>query len=46
MARCVLERRRADRFDSLDAHPLVRAYFAGQLRKEQPEAFREGHLRL
>lgn len=32
--------------ESLDAHPLVRAYFAKQVRDGQPEAFREGHRRL
>jgi tetratricopeptide (TPR) repeat protein len=31
---------------SIDAHPLVREYFAEQLQKESPEAFREAHSRL
>jgi hypothetical protein len=32
--------------DSLDAHPLIREYYAKQLRKHHPEAFRQGHQRL
>src|SRR6185437_7238245 len=32
--------------ERLDAHPLVREYFGEQLRREQPEAWREGHRRL
>ena len=31
---------------SLDAHPLVREYFARQLREQQPEAWRAAHRRL
>jgi hypothetical protein len=31
---------------SLDSHPLLREYFGGQLRREQPEAWRAGHRRL
>ncbi|MFO0942773.1 MAG: hypothetical protein U0930_18700 [Pirellulales bacterium] len=31
---------------SLDAHPLIREYFAAQLKREQPEAFRAAHSRL
>jgi hypothetical protein len=31
---------------AVDAHPLVREYFAQQLRERQPEAWREGHRRL
>jgi uncharacterized protein YigA (DUF484 family) len=31
---------------SLDAHPLVREYFAEQLKREQPSAFRAAHSRL
>ncbi|MEL7336438.1 MAG: hypothetical protein AAFN70_09595 [Planctomycetota bacterium] len=31
---------------SLDAHPLIREYFAEQLRREQVDAFRAGHSRL
>ncbi len=30
----------------IDAHPLVREYFAVQLRERQPEAFRAAHSRL
>ena len=30
----------------LDAHPLVREHFGEQLRREQPETWREGHRRL
>jgi tetratricopeptide (TPR) repeat protein len=32
--------------ETLDAHPLVREHFGEQLRREQPEAWREGHRRL
>ena len=32
--------------ERLDAHPLVREHFGEQLRREQPEAWREGHRRL
>jgi tetratricopeptide (TPR) repeat protein len=32
--------------ERLDAHPLIREYFGEQLRREQPEAWREGHRRL
>lgn len=31
---------------SLDAHPLLREYFARQLREQQPEAWRAAHGRL
>lgn len=31
---------------TLDTHPLVRTYFAEQLRKQQPQAWRAAHLRL
>lgn len=31
---------------AVDAHPLVREYFAKQLREQQPEAFRAAHSRL
>jgi len=30
----------------LDAHPLIREYFARQLQKDHPEAFKEAHSRL
>jgi hypothetical protein len=32
--------------DSLDAHPLLREYFARRLREQQPEAWRSAHRRL
>ena len=32
--------------ERLDAHPLVREYFAELLRREHPAAWREGHRRL
>jgi tetratricopeptide (TPR) repeat protein len=32
--------------ETLDAHPLVRQHFGEQLKREQPEAWREGHGRL
>jgi len=32
--------------DAIDAHPLIREYFAVQLKQEQAEAFREAHSRL
>jgi tetratricopeptide (TPR) repeat protein len=32
--------------ERLDAHPLVREHFGEQLKREQPEAWREGHRRL
>jgi hypothetical protein len=31
---------------AIDAHPLIREYFARQLRDTQPEAFRAAHARL
>jgi hypothetical protein len=31
---------------AIDAHPLVREYFARQLREKRPEAFRAAHSRL
>ncbi|MBL8470421.1 MAG: ATP-binding protein [Rhodocyclaceae bacterium] len=31
---------------NLDAHPLVREYFAQRLEQDQPEAWREGHRRV
>ena len=31
---------------ALDAHPLIREYFAKRLREQQPEAFRDAHSRL
>ena len=32
--------------ERLDAHPLVREYFADLLRRDHPAAWREGHRRL
>ena len=32
--------------DAIDAHPLIREYFAAQLKQDQPEAFRAAHSRL
>jgi tetratricopeptide (TPR) repeat protein len=32
--------------DAIDAHPLIREYFAVQLKRDQPEAFRQAHSRL
>ena len=32
--------------DTLDAHPLVREYFAAQLRGQHADVYREGHRRL
>ena len=32
--------------DALDAHPLVRAYFADEVCKKYPKAWQEGHRRL
>ena len=36
----------ADERGAIDAHPLVRGYFAGQLRAQNAMAWREGHRRL
>ncbi len=32
--------------DTVDAHPLIREYFAAKLKTEHPAAFREAHSRL
>ena len=32
--------------DAIDAHPLIREYFAAQLKRYQPEAFEAAHSRL
>jgi hypothetical protein len=32
--------------EAIDAHPLIREYFAKQLRETQPTAFKEAHSRL
>ena len=32
--------------DAIDAHPLIREYFAAQLKREQPDAFKTAHSRL
>jgi hypothetical protein len=42
-ARLILEVKEAG---TIDAHPLVRAYFQEGLEKERPKAWREGNLRL
>jgi nucleoside phosphorylase/tetratricopeptide (TPR) repeat protein len=36
----------AEQGKKLDTHPLVREHYGEQLRREQPEAWREGHRRL
>lgn len=36
----------SDSPDAIDAHPLIREYFAAQLKREQPVAFRAAHSRL
>ncbi|MFH0983322.1 MAG: hypothetical protein V2A79_17525 [Planctomycetota bacterium] len=33
-------------FSEIDAHPLIREYFAKQLREKKPEAWRSAHRRL
>jgi hypothetical protein len=32
--------------DAIDAHPLIREYFAAQLKRDQPAAFQAAHSRL
>lgn len=32
--------------DAIDAHPLIREYFASHLKRDQPVAFRKAHSRL
>jgi nucleoside phosphorylase len=32
--------------DAIDAHPLIREYFAAQLKRDQPETFQAAHSRL
>lgn len=32
--------------DAIDAHPLIREYFAAQMKRDQPEAFQVAHSRL
>lgn len=32
--------------EAIDAHPLIREYFAAQLKRDQPEAFQAAHSRL
>jgi tetratricopeptide (TPR) repeat protein len=32
--------------DAIDAHPLIREYFAVQLKRDQPQAFQAAHSRL
>ena len=41
-----VDRDKASTLLSLDAHPLLREYFARQLRKKHPEAWRAAHRRL
>lgn len=36
----------SDSADAIDAHPLIREYFAAQLKREQPAAFQAAHSRL
>jgi tetratricopeptide (TPR) repeat protein len=36
----------SDQFDTLDTHPLVREHFGQELRREPPDAWREGNKRL
>jgi nucleoside phosphorylase len=38
--------RAGDEDKTLDAHPLVREHFGDRVRREYPEAWREGHRRL
>lgn len=46
-AKLLTENRDAShRLVSLDAHPLLREYFAKRLRKQQPKAWRASHRRL
>src|SRR5262249_31068141 len=42
----LLEERDIDHAELLAAHPLVREHFGRQLRRELPDAWREGHRRL
>jgi tetratricopeptide (TPR) repeat protein len=42
----LLSESRLDDKGILDTHPLVREYFANQLRTDHPSAWREGHRRL
>ncbi|MDZ4784224.1 MAG: toll/interleukin-1 receptor domain-containing protein, partial [Planctomycetia bacterium] len=42
----LLSRSGAGREAAIDAHPLVREYFAEQLANQSPDAFREAHSRL
>jgi tetratricopeptide (TPR) repeat protein len=42
----LLEGENKQRPSDLDCHPEVRAYFAKRLQRDEPEAWREGHLRL
>lgn len=32
--------------EAIDAHPMIREYFAAQLKRDQPEGFRAAHSRL
>jgi hypothetical protein len=42
----LLEGENKDRPRDLACHPEVRAYFAKRLQRDEPDAWREGHLRL
>ena len=42
----LLEGENKQRRHDLDCHPEVRAYFARRLRRDEPDAWRQGHLRL
>ncbi len=41
-----LNREKSNELISLDAHPLLREYFARQLHEQQPDAWRTAHQRL
>ncbi|WP_295393032.1 hypothetical protein [uncultured Thiodictyon sp.] len=45
-ARLIKLRPEPDERDGIDAHPLIRGYFAQQLQDTRPEAFRAAHARL
>ena len=45
-ARLIKLRPEPDERDGIDAHPLIRGYFAEQLRLHQPAAFAAAHARL
>ncbi len=43
---CLLSEKEESHPDTLDCHPLVREYFGEELRKNNPEAWKEAHFRL